>query len=306
MYDNGEKKNKRKRTVKRRIRGGTPYLYVAPVCILMLVLLFVPIGMVISYSFFDNVIIKDNPSWVGLANYVTVLSDTVFAKSIKNTIVFVVLNVIFHMIIGMTLALMINAKSLGKISKAVFRIVFMLPWMFNATVIAILWKLLLNSNGVVNYILSVLHVVARPVEWLSDRSAALWVLTFINIWAGYPFYMISILAGLQGVSDDLYEAAGIDGANGRQKFLFITIPQLKPILVSIAMLDFIWTTQNFSLIWLLTAGGPAHATEMMSTFVYKTAFQSFQYSQASAAAVIILLACAVLAVFYVRNQTRRE
>lgn len=290
----------------RWMKGAYPYMYMAPVCILLLVLLLIPIVMVISYSFFDNVIVKEDPSWVGLANYASILSDSVFAKSIKNTVVFVVLNVVFHMIIGMTLALMINSRCLGKVPKAVFRIIFLLPWMFNATVIAILWKLLLNSNGVINYVLSVFHIISKPVEWMSDRSAALWVLTFINIWAGYPFYMISILAGLQGISDDLYEAAGIDGANARQRFRYITIPQLKPILVSIAMLDFIWTTQNFSLIWLLTAGGPAHATEMMSTYVYKTAFQSFQYSKASAAAVLILLACVILAVFYVRNQTRRE
>lgn len=307
MFDKTESRMLKKyRLPGRQMKGIYPYAYVAPVCILLLVLLFVPIGMVISYSFFDNVIVTDNPAWVGMANYSAILSDTVFARSIKNTVIFVVINVVFHMAIGMALALMINARCLGKTAKAVFRIVFMLPWMFNATVIAILWKLLLNSHGVVNYLLSVLGVIAKPVEWLSDRSAALWVLTFINIWAGYPFYMISILAGLQGISDDLYEAAGIDGANARQRFFYITVPQLKPILVSIAMLDFIWTTQNFSLIWLLTAGGPAHATEMMSTYVYKTAFQSFQYAKASAAAVLILAACVILAVFYVRNQTRRE
>ena len=118
--------------------------------------------------------------------------------------------------------------------------------------------------------------------------------------------MISILAGLQGIPNDLYEAASVDGANSVQKFLHISLPQLRPILISIAMLDFIWTTQNFSLVWLLTAGGPSRATEMMSTYVYKTAFTSYQYSRASAAAVIILMVCVVLAIFYVRNQNRSE
>lgn len=178
--------------------------------------------------------------------------------------------------------------------------------MFNATVIAILWKLLLNPNGIVNYLLVNAHLITEKISWLSDRSIVLGVLTFINIWAGYPFYMISILAGLQGISSNLYEAASIDGATPVQQFFHITLPQLKPILISIAMLDFIWTTQNFSLIWLLTAGGPSHATEMMSTYVYTTAFMEYQYSQASAAAVIILLACVVLAIFYVRNQTRTD
>lgn len=274
--------------------------------ILLAALLFLPIILVIGYSFFDNVLIVKESQWVGVENYKTVLSDAVFLKSMKNTVVFVVLNVIFHLVIGMGFALMVNARCLGGKAKAVFRVIYMLPWMFNATVIAILWKLLLNPNGVVNYIFTNLHLTTDVVEWLSDRGLVFWVLTFINIWAGYPFYMISILAGLQGISSDLYEAASIDGGSAVQNFFYITLPQLKPILISIAMLDFIWTTQNFSLIWLLTAGGPSHATEMMSTYVYQTAFTNCQYSQASAAAVIILLACVVLAVFYVRNQTRDD
>ncbi len=283
-----------------------PYAYLTPVMIMMAALLFLPIILVIGYSFYDNVLVTPESHWVGLANYQTVLSDQVFTGSMKNTVIFVVLNVLFHLIIGMALALMVNAKCLSSGAKAIFRVIYMLPWMFNATVIAILWKLLLNPNGVINYLFTYFHITSGAVEWLSDRAIVFWVLTFINIWAGYPFYMISILAGLQGISSDLYEAASIDGASSVQSFLYITMPQLKPILISIAMLDFIWTTQNFSLIWLLTAGGPSHATEMMSTYVYKTAFTSYQYSKASAAAVIILLACVVLAVFYVRNQTRED
>lgn len=283
-----------------------PYAYLMPVMVMIAALLFLPIILVIGYSFFDNVLVTPESHWIGIENYKTVLSDAVFIGSMKNTIIFVVMNVVFHLIIGMVLALMVNAKCVAGWAKAIFRVIYMLPWMFNATVIAILWKLLLNPNGVINFLMTNFHITGGAVEWLSDRGIVFGVLTFINIWAGYPFYMISILAGLQGISSDLYEAASIDGASSVQSFLYITLPQLKPILISIAMLDFIWTTQNFSLIWLLTAGGPSHATEMMSTYVYQTAFTNYQYSKASAAAVIILLACIVLAVFYVRNQTRED
>ena len=279
-------------------------MYLLPTIVLIAGLLFVPIFMAIGYSFFDNVVIKPDPQFVGLANYSAVLKDKVFRLSMKNTAWFVILNVIFHLLIGMSLALMVNAKRLHNVPKAVFRIIYLLPWMFNATVIAILWKLLLNPSGIVNYLLSLTQSMPVKIEWMSNRKIVLHVLTFINIWAGYPFYMISILAGLQGIPSDLYEAASIDGANGIHQFFDMTLPQLKPILISIAMLDFIWTTQNFSLIWLLTAGGPSHATEMMSTYVYTTAFTSFQYAKASAAAVLILIICTILAVFYVRNQFR--
>ncbi len=288
------------------VKKTEPYVYMLPTIGLMVLLLFVPIIMVIAYSFFDNVIINDNPVFVGITNYVSVLSDGIFLKSCTNTAMFVILNVIAHLILGMSLAMLVNAKSLKPGPKAAFRIIYMLPWMFNATVIAILWKLLLNGSGIINYLLINFNISNFPVEWLSSRDFALWVLTFINIWAGYPFYMISILAGLQGIPSTLYEASSIDGAGSVQRFFNITLPQLKPILISITMLDFIWTTQNFSLIWLLTAGGPAHATEMMSTYVYKTAFQRYEYSQASAAAVIILIICVILAVFYVRSQQRED
>jgi len=283
-------------------RRVEPYLFLLPTIIMLVLLLLVPIIMVISYSFFNNVIINNHPMWVGLDNYKKIFSDDVFIKASEHTAVFVLLNVIFHLIIGMTMALMVNAKSLRPVPKAAFRIIFLLPWMFNATVIAILWKLLLNPSGVVNYITVTFRFSDHVIAYMSEKSLALWVLTFINIWAGYPFYMISILAGFQGISPELYEVASIDGADSIQKFSYITIPLLKPILISIMLLDFIWTTQTFSLIWLLTGGGPAYATEMMSTYVYRTAFQSYKYSQASAAAVLILLVCAILAIFYVRNQ----
>jgi multiple sugar transport system permease protein len=111
---------------------------------------------------------------------------------------------------------------------------------------------------------------------------------------------------LQGISADLYEAATVDGANGIQKFLYITIPQLKPIIVSMSMLDLIWTTQQFSLVWMTTGGGPIHATEMLSTYTYKLAFSTYEFSQASTSAVIVLVISLILAFFYVKNQKARE
>lgn len=134
------------------------------------------------------------------------------------------------------------------------------------------------STGTVADIVSVdgswvydfVNLATKDTEWLSSRQTALATITFVNIWCGYPFYMISILAGLQGISPDLFESAALDGANTWKTFRNITIPQLKPILVSIAMLDFIWTIQSFSTIWMLTGGGPVKSTETLSIYIYKT------------------------------------
>ena len=156
--------------------------------------------------------------------------------------------------------------------------------------------------GVINYLIISAGFADRPIEWLSSRQLALHAVTFINIWSGYPFYMVSLLAGLQGIPDDLYDAGTVDGANKRQLFQYITLPQLQPIIISLAMLDFIWTTHQFTLIWMTTGGGPIRTTEMLSTFTYKLAFSSYKFSLASANAFIILALSIGVALLYVRNQ----
>jgi multiple sugar transport system permease protein len=280
----------------------TPFAYLSPTLVLLAVLSLIPIGTVFYYSMMDNVIMNKNPIFVGLANYVELLTDKNFHGAIANTLYFTIVSVIFHLLLGLSFALLLNTRLLGPLTKALFRVVYVLPWVFTATIIAILWRLMLNPNGVVNYILITLGLADAPIEWLSSRQLALHAVTFINIWAGYPFYMVSLLAGLQGIPDELYEAGTIDGANGRQLFRYITLPQLKPIIVSLAMLDFIWTMHQFTLIWMTTGGGPIRTTEMLSTFTYKLAFSSYEFSHASASAFIILLLSMFVAVFYVRQQ----
>ncbi len=280
----------------------TPYGYLMPTLVLMTILLVIPIIMVIRYSLYDNVIANKHPVFVGLANYVTVLSDSDFWNAIGHTLFFVIVSIIAHMLIGMTFALILNTRYLGTRTKGIFRAVYALPWMFTASVIAITWRMVLDPNGVLNYILMTLHITSEKVTFLASREIALQSVTLINIWSGYPFYMISILAGLQGISPDLYEAAALDGADAIHSFTGVTIPQLKPILISLIMLDFVWTLQQFALIWMTTGGGPVNATETVSTWIYKQGFTKFQYSMASTGAVILLIVCTIIGILYVRQQ----
>lgn len=295
--------NRRRELIKKRL---TPFGYLSPTIILMVVLMAVPIVMVIGYSVMDNVITNQSPEPVGLANYLTILGDPAFWKAARNTFVFTAVSVVVHIVLGLTFAILLNTELLGKVSKAIFRVILVLPWLFTVAIIAVLWRMLLSPNGVVNYILETVGLTGGQVEWLSDPSTALAAVTFINIWSGYPFYMISLLAGLQGIPKDLYEAAKVDGAGPVQRFWAITVPQLKPLIISLALLDFIWTTQQFALIWMTTGGGPIDATEVLSTFTYKLAFTRYQFSEASTAAVIILALSMILAFFYARSQRARD
>ena len=284
----------------------TPYGYLAPTIILMLILLVIPIIMVIRYSMFNNVIAEKNPVFVGLQNYATVLKNKDFLNAIKHTLFFVIVSIVAHMLIGMMFALILNTSYLSTRTKGIFRAVYALPWMFTASVIAITWRMVLDPNGVLNYLIQLFHITKEPVTFLASRDIALRSVTLINIWSGYPFYMISILAGLQGISTDLYEASALDGANAVQTFFRITIPQLKPILISLIMLDFVWTLQQFALIWMTTGGGPVNATETVSTWIYKQGFTKYQYSMASTGAVILLILCTIIGIFYVRHQLSED
>lgn len=293
----------RRASIKQKLE---PYGFLFPTLLLLTVLMLIPIYLVVSYSFKDNVVLNDNPVFVGIQNYAAILTDDVFYVAVKNTAFFTIVSVVAHFVIGLAFAMMLNTPLLGRVTKALFRVIYILPWMFTVAVIAILWRLLLNPNGVINYVLIELGITQEGIEWLASTQLSLLAVTFINIWAGYPFFMMSLLAGLQGIPSDLYEAAVVDGAGGVQRFRSVTLPQLKPIIVSMALLDLIWTSQQFALIWMTTGGGPIHATEMLSTFTYKLAFTRYEFALASTSAVLVLVLSMVLAFFYVRHQRAWE
>jgi multiple sugar transport system permease protein len=282
-----------------------PLGYVAPATALFFLLMLYPMVTVLRYSLQDGAITKRTVSFVGFENYRTIFADPVFWQAVGHTLYFTVMSVIFHLLIGLAFALMLNSERINPTIRSILRVLYILPWLFTAVIIAIIWRLLLDPNGVVNAILISLHIVDFKVEWFSSPKTALHALTFANIWAGYPLYMVSLLAGLQGISRDLYEAADIDGANGFQKFLYVTIPQLKPIMISIALLDFIWTMQVFPLVWMTTGGGPIYATEVLSTYTYKLAFSSYEFSLASASAISILVMSLGMTYFYIKHQKAR-
>ncbi|NNU52445.1 carbohydrate ABC transporter permease [Rhizobium indigoferae] len=287
------------------LRKLVPYFYVSPATLLLVLLMLFPMVMVFKYSLMDGAIMKKDSAFAGVQNYMTIFENPVFWQSVVQTLYFTIMSVVFHFIIGLAFALLLNTNRVDPLIRSILRVLFILPWLFTAVIIAIIWRLLLDPNGVVNSVLMALHIINFKVEWFSSTRTAIHALTFANIWAGYPLYMVSLLAGLQGISKELYEAAGIDGANELEKFWYITIPQLMPIIISIALLDFIWTMQVFPLVWMTTGGGPIYSTEVLSTFTYKLAFSQYEFSLASASAMIILIISMSVTYFYIKHQQRR-
>ena len=278
----------------------TPYLYLLPIIVVFCVLLVYPIYEVISFSVKDNVIVNPLPHLVGFDNFTKILHQPAFWKALKNSLEFAIVSLIFHMVLGIAFALMLNSPLLNGKFRGVVRALYILPWTFTVSIVAILWRLMLNNSGIINTILGL------SIDWFGDRTLAAKAVIFVNIWCSYPFYMISILAALQGIDPVYYEAASIDGDSSIQKFFRITIPHLRPVMISLMLLDFIWSMQQLSLTYITTGGGPIGSSETVGTFTYNLAFKSYQFSTASASAVIMMLLCLVIAIFYVRSQNRLE
>ena len=280
-----------------------PYFFVGPGVLILVLLMLVPIGKVIYDSLHAGSLFSPSSNYIGLENYHDVTGRRVFNDVIYNSVLFTVASLVAHFVIGMALALALNRR-ISSVVLSFFRSIFILPWIFTAAVVALDWKLLLTPMGVVNYILESATSSTVRIDWLGDPKYAMVALIVINAWRGYPFVMVSILAGLQGVDEELYEAASIDGADSAHRFLHVTVPQLRPILLSVGLLDVIWTFNLFPLIWLTTGGGPNGATETIAIFTYKIAFNEFEFGQASAMAVIAVGATLVITLFYLRYQKR--
>jgi len=160
--------------------------------------------------------------------------------------------------------------------------------------------------GIINYTLMTIGIIKEPVKWLSDKDLALPVAMFVNIWKGTPWAAIILLAGLQGIQKELYEAAEIDGAGAFKKFWCVTLPTLKPISLTVSLLLIIWTIKDFSIVYVLNKGGPAHATEHMTIYIYHKAFEGLRMGVASAAGVVMLVATMIFTIVYLRLLDREN
>lgn len=282
-----------------------PYKYVAPGMILLILLMLYPTLSVIVFSFLDAVITTKNSHFTGLANFLVLMKDSLFWVSLWNTIFYTIVSVAAHLVLGLVMALILNSDYLSRPVKVIARVLFILPWVFTVTIVTSLWRLLLNSQGVINYFLEYLRIIDRQIGWFAEFGLAMPAVIFVSIWAGYSYHMISILAGLQGISKDYYEAATIDGANSFEKFFHITIPQLSPILLSVCMLDVIWTMRVYAIVYMTTGGGPGTETEVLGTYIYKKAFTELNFTLASACSVVILILSIALSYFYSKAQSSK-
>ena len=267
-----------------------------PASIYLLMTCIYPLGSALLLGFYDT--IGGKTVFVGLGNYIKAINDSALPGVLVNSLAFTAFSVLFHMLIGLGLALLLNVR--GR-RRNLWRALQLIPWLLPASVVSCIWLLIYQPQyGLLNTVLSKLRLPFLVRDWLGDPGTALASVTISNIWMGYPFFAVMILAALQNIPSDLYEAARIDGAGGWGVFWYITLPLLRPVILTTSLLDIIWTFRFFDLVWIMTKGGPIRATEIMPTYVYKTAFYNFNFHYAAALGGIMVLIMICLSIGYLR------
>lgn len=266
------------------LRKSTRWVLFVPLGVFLAITYFYPMLYQILLSFEEHTLYTVEPYFVGLRNYVTVLRDPLFFTALKNAFFWTALSVLFQIILGLFAALLLNIPRKGY---RTFRNLSLLPFVLPPVAIAVTWKWLYNPlYGLINYFVVLLG--GEPVNFLG-RNLALYSVTWVNIWKAFPFYALFILAGLQSIPQDVYEAAYIDGATSLGVFRYITLPLIRPLLSVMALFATVWTFNYFDLIYSMTQGGPGHTTEILATLAYKTVFLKLRFDHAATIGVFMFL-----------------
>lgn len=284
-------------------RGATPwtrrrrvgYAFVAPVFLFLCAVVVFPL----LHAFWTSLhrVRGLSSTFVGLRNYVNVLSDDAFWHSLAVSLQFTGACVALHMVIGLGLALLLDEL---RFARTALRIAFLTPWMVAPAIGATIWLWMLEPQfGVVNYLLQTVGIINAPLAWLGTPSLAFASVVTVDVWRGAPFVMLLMLAGLQTIPREQYEAAGIDGANAWQRFRYVTLPNLRYLLIVASTLDVINTIRHYDTIGVMTAGGPAGATEVLPVLLYNTAFRGNRFGDAAAIGVLLMLIVLAFAIFHI-------
>jgi len=242
--------------------------------------------------------------FTGFENYTQLLGDSYFWDSFRIGLIWAFGVTILQFFASLGLALLLNQKLR---LRWLARTLALVPWAMPPVVVGIMWRLVYHPNaGILNSVLKDLGIIDSNVEWLSSLSLALPAVIVVGVWSGMPQTTVVLLAGLQSVSEELKEAAAVDGAGPWQRFCNVTWPALRPIVTAMTTLDFIWNFNSFSLVYVLTEGGPGGSTRLPILFAYEEAFRYGNYGYAAALGNAMVLVIAVFVVFYLRRRYREE
>lgn len=281
-----------------------PYVLVSPAIFIVTFVVFIPVieAVVMSFQHYD-LRRPDKFGFIGLTNYIEIVKDPLFLQALKNTFIWVIFGVGLQFLFGFILALLLNQKFRGR---GVVRAVSLIPWATPGVLIGLMWRWIYDGNyGVLNDLMTKLQLIERYIPFLSLIETAFPSVIVTIIWQGIPFFAIMILAGLQVIPQDMYEAADIDGANKLQKLFRITIPSLKNVILITLLLRIIWVSNSVDIIYSMTGGGPSYSTQTLSVYIFNKAMV-LDLGYSSGMALILMLLLAFVAVPYLRSTFKEE
>lgn len=267
------------------------YLFVSPAVIILSIVILAPIAIAIITSFYDYTLINRTlDSFIGLRNYFEAVSNEKFIHSTIVTIVFVILVVLFEFIIGFLIAILLNQVERFR---NIYYFILLIPLLINPIVVGLIWRMFLHPQlGILNYLISLIGI--DPVNWLGDPQNAFITIIFVDIWHQVSFMIILLLAGLASIPEEPYEAARVDGANAFQQFRDITLPYMRPVIIITLLIRLIFALKTYDLIYIMTKGGPGDATDLISYYIYRSAFIGLDLGQAASMSVILLLIVCII------------
>ena len=280
------------------------YALLLPAVVLITVLIGYPFVRALWLSFHKKLLGAPTAPWIGLGNYESLLRDTRFWAAVKNVFIFTGTSVALKLLIGLVVALILHeALPLRNL----WRSIVLLPYAMPTLVSVLIWKWMYNDTaGVLNYLLTETNIRQGPMLWLADPGKAMASVIAVNVWRGFPFFVLTLLAGLQAVPQDLYEAAKVDGAGVWARFRAVTLPGILPVMAVVTLFSTILTFNDFAIIWVLTRGGPGNATDVLATLTYKIAIPGLELGKGVAVSVLMLPILVVLIVLLNRFISRRE
>lgn len=281
------------------------WLMAAPVVLIVLALLAYPFVDAIFLSFTDRFIGKKEGNWVGFNNYIDFFTNpnNLFLKASLITVVYTGGAIAGKFLIGVTMACVLNQEIP---LRNLFRAVMFLPWAVPAVVSAYVWRFLFDTTGPINGMIAEFGLADDYLYFFNDAKLALPALILVAVWSGTPFWTMNLLAGMQAISSELYEAAEIDGAGTFHRFLYITLPSLQHIILVTALLSTIWTSANLTQIFVLTGGGPNYATTTLPMLAYLTAIAGRQMGAGAAISMMMMPAYIILVYFLTKRMLRQE
>jgi|TARA_B110000305_G_C19305384_1_gene571298 multiple sugar transport system permease protein len=267
------------------------FFFVAPAVVILSIVILAPIVIAIITSFYDYTLINRSlDNFIGLNNYFESIANKKFLHSTLVTITFVFFVVLFEFLIGFLIAILLNQVERFR---NVYYFILLIPLLINPVVVGLIWRMFLHPQlGILNYLIGFIGI--EPVNWLGDPQNAFITIIFVDIWHQVSFMIILLLAGLASIPEEPYEAARVDGANAFQQFRDITLPYMRPVIIITLLIRLIFALKTYDLIYIMTKGGPGDATDLISYYIYRSAFIGLDLGQAASMSVILLFIVCII------------